>query len=197
MIKPITIVSGLPRSGTSLMMKMLDQGGMPVVTDHIRKADIDNPEGYYEFELVKKIKQDVSWLKDTRGNVFKMISMLLFDLPPTESYQIIFMERHLEEVLASQEKMLNRNKVKQDTDHKTMEKLFRAHLQKVCTWLKKQKNINILPIHFNQLLSSPENEIPKIIDFLNLSLDQEKMACVIDPELYRNKITHHLKKLEK
>ncbi|MDA3896796.1 MAG: hypothetical protein PF482_11700, partial [Desulfobacteraceae bacterium] len=87
MSQDITIVSGLPRSGTSLMMKMLDQGGMPVVTDRIRKADIDNPEGYYEFEKVKQIKQDVSWLKETRGCVFKMISMLLFDLPANESYR--------------------------------------------------------------------------------------------------------------
>src|SRR5262249_61192257 len=89
----IIIVSGLPRSGTSLMMQMLDQGGLEVVTDNIRTADTDNPRGYYEFERVKKIKEDTSWLPATRGKVFKMISQLLYDLPPTERYRVIFMER--------------------------------------------------------------------------------------------------------
>src|SRR5215510_7392515 len=100
----IIIVSGLPRSGTSLMMQMLDNGGLEVVTDHIRTADTDNPKGYYEFERVKKIKRDRSWLPETRGKAFKMVSQLLYDLPPTETYRILFMERDLEETLASQEK---------------------------------------------------------------------------------------------
>src|SRR5437660_12828449 len=104
----IIIVSGLPRSGTSLMMQMLENGGVPVVTDHIRTADTDNPRGYYEFEQVKKIKQDASWLPATRGKAVKMVSQLLYDLPTSERYKIIFMERDLDEVLASQEKMLER-----------------------------------------------------------------------------------------
>ena len=91
--KFITIVSGLPRSGTSLMMQMLDRGGMEVVTDNIRTADEDNPKGYYEFEKVKKIKEDASWLRDTRGKVFKMVSMLLYDLPADENYKIIFLQQ--------------------------------------------------------------------------------------------------------
>ena len=104
----IIIVSGLPRSGTSLMMQMLDNGGVPVVTDHIRTADTDNPRGYYEFEQVKKIKEDVSWLPETRGKAFKMVSQLLYELPASERYRIIFMERDLDEMLLSQEKMLAR-----------------------------------------------------------------------------------------
>src|SRR5437660_7651564 len=104
----IIIVSGLPRSGTSLMMQMLENGGVPVVTDNIRTADTDNPKGYYEFEQVKKIKQDASWLPGTRGKVFKMVSQLLYDLPAGELYRIIFMDRDIDEVLASQEKMLER-----------------------------------------------------------------------------------------
>src|SRR6516165_1289807 len=108
MISEIVIVSGLPRSGTSLMMQMLDHGGVPVVTDHIRSADTDNPKGYYEFEQVKTIKRDTSWLPATRGKAFKMVSQLLYDLPPGETYRIIFMERDLDEVLLSQEKMLTR-----------------------------------------------------------------------------------------
>src|SRR6516162_8939972 len=104
----ITIVSGLPRSGTSLMMQMLDYGGMEVVTDNIRTADTDNPKGYYEYEIVKKIKQDISWLPATRGKAFKMVSQLLYDLPANETYRIIFMERDMDETLLSQEKMLQR-----------------------------------------------------------------------------------------
>src|ERR1700757_2956947 len=99
----IIIVSGLPRSGTSLMMQMLDQGGVEVVTDHVRTADTDNPRGYYEYEQVKKIKQDTSWLPATRGKAFKMVSQLLYDLPAGERYRVVFMERDLDEVLVSQE----------------------------------------------------------------------------------------------
>src|SRR3954447_18868200 len=108
MAPEITIVSGLPRSGTSLMMQMLDGGGVEVVTDHVRTADTDNPRGYYEYEQVKAIKRDTSWLPATRGKAFKMVSQLLYDLPPAETYRIIFMERDLDEVLRSQEKMLTR-----------------------------------------------------------------------------------------
>src|SRR5580692_5957036 len=108
MASEIIVVSGLPRSGTSLMMQMLDNGGVAVVTDNIRAADTDNPRGYYEFEKVKKIKQDASWLPATRGQAFKMVSQLLYDLPAGERYRIIFMERDLDEMLLSQEKMLQR-----------------------------------------------------------------------------------------
>ncbi|HLB25802.1 MAG TPA: adenylyl-sulfate kinase, partial [Nitrospirota bacterium] len=101
----VTIVSGLPRTGTSLMMKMLEAGGMPVVTDSIRGADVDNPNGYYEFEKVKEIKKDKAWLMDARGKAFKMVSMLLPDLPREFRYKVVFMEREMSEVLASQKKM--------------------------------------------------------------------------------------------
>src|SRR5882724_9225667 len=104
----IIVVSGLPRSGTSLMMQMLAGGGVEIVTDAIRAADCDNPRGYQEFERVKKIKQDRSWLPEARDKAFKMVSQLLYDLPPSERYRIIFMQRDLDEVLASQEKMLER-----------------------------------------------------------------------------------------
>ncbi len=97
----ITIVSGLPRSGTSMMMQILDSGGMTVVTDNIRKANEDNPHGYYEYEMVKETKEDAGWLKETRGKAFKMVSQLLYDLPSGENYKIIFMKRKMNEILAS------------------------------------------------------------------------------------------------
>src|SRR5262249_6596555 len=108
MVPEIIVVSGLPRSGTSLMMQMLDGGGVEVVTDHVRTADTDNPRGYYELERAKAINRDAAWLPATRGRAFKMVSQLLYDLPPGETYRVIFMERDLEEVLRSQEKMLAR-----------------------------------------------------------------------------------------
>src|ERR1700730_18485992 len=95
MASEIIIVSGLPRSGTSLMMQMLDRGGVEVVTDNLRTADTDNPKGYYEFEQVKTIKRDTTWLPATRGKAFKMVSQLLYHLPPVETYRVIFMERGL------------------------------------------------------------------------------------------------------
>src|SRR5260370_35211351 len=104
----IIIVSGLPRSGTSLMMQMLGRGGVPIVTDDVRAADADNPNGYCEFEKVKKIKQDASWLPDTRGKAFKMVSQLLYDLPASEKYRVIFMIPDLDEMIVSQDKMLKR-----------------------------------------------------------------------------------------
>jgi len=116
MTEIITIVSGLPRSGTSMMMNMLEKGGMEALTDNIRKADEDNPKGYFEFEKVKKIKEDSSWLEKTRGKVFKMVSMLLYELPLTYKYRIIFMKRDMDEMLSSQRKMLEREGKEGNTD---------------------------------------------------------------------------------
>ena len=104
----IIIVSGLPRSGTSLMMQMLQNGGVGVLTDNIRAADDDNPRGYYELDRVKTISHDASWLPDAHGKAFKAVSLLLYDLPASERYRIILMDRDLDEVLHSQETMLKR-----------------------------------------------------------------------------------------
>src|SRR5271169_2606440 len=127
MASAITIVSGLPRSGTSLMMQMLDNGGVTVVTDNVRAADTDNPRGYYEFEQVKKIKEDVSWLPETRGKAFKMVSQLLYELPSSQRYRIIFMERDMDEMLLSQEKMLARLN-KPAASRATIKRAFIKHL---------------------------------------------------------------------
>src|SRR5215813_5059662 len=139
----ILVVSGLPRSGTSLMMQMLAGGGLEVVTDHVRAADTDNPRGYYEFERVKKIKQDASWLPQMRGKAFKMVSQLLYDLPPSERYRIIFMERDFDEMLLSQEKMLKRLNQKV-APREEIKRAFKLHLDKLHAWLKQQPNMPIL-----------------------------------------------------
>src|SRR5687767_1046860 len=104
----ITVVSGLPRSGTSMMMRMLEAGGIPVLIDNVRQPDEDNPAGYYEFEQVKQVRDNTQWLPSARGKTVKMVYRLLYDLPSQFDYRVIFMRRNLDEVLASQQKMLER-----------------------------------------------------------------------------------------
>jgi hypothetical protein len=188
MDKRIIIVSGLPRSGTSLMMQMLDNGGVPVVTDHIRRADQDNPRGYYEYERVKRIKEDVSWLPESRGKAFKMVSQLLYELPASERYGIIFMERDLDEMLISQEKMLARLN-KPSASRAAIERAFREHLRKVRGWLAGQANIEVLSVSYNNLVERPEEEAERVSAFLGGNADKESMSKTVDPLLYRNRKT--------
>src|SRR5262245_26912150 len=162
----IVIVSGLPRSGTSLMMQMLDRGGIPAVTDAIREADTDNPRGYYEFERVKKTKADPSWLPEARGKVVKMVSSLLYDLPATETYRIIFMRRDLDEVLESQEKMLERLN-RPAGPREPMKSSFTTHLDRLFRWLPAQRHMRVLEVSYNELLKNPQAETTKIAQFLD------------------------------
>jgi hypothetical protein len=182
----IIIVSGLPRSGTSLMMQMLDKGGVPVVTDHIRTADRDNPRGYYEYEQVKRIKDDISWLAEARGKAFKMVSQLLYELPSSERYHIIFMERDLEEMLVSQEKMLARLN-KPSAPRAAIERAFREHLRKVRSWLAGQANIEVLSVSYTDLMERPEEQAERVSAFLGGHANAGSMSKTVDPSLYRNR----------
>jgi hypothetical protein len=182
----IIIVSGLPRSGTSLMMQMLAGGGVEILTDAIRTADDDNPRGYLEFEPVKKIKHDGSWLLGARGKGVKMVSQLLYDLPPGERYRIIFMRRDLDEVLASQEKMLARLG-RPAAPRERMRGAFETHLQQLDGWLAKQSHMTLLPVSYKTLVEAPEAQARRICDFLERPLDIQAMASAVDPNLYRNR----------
>lgn len=184
----IAIVSGLPRSGTSMMMRMLEAGGMKVLMDNIRKADEDNPRGYYEFEKVKKLKDESSWLKNARGMVFKMVSMLLYDLPPEESYKIIFMKRNMSEILASQKLMLDRRGASNsEVKDEEMGSLFDKHLNEVQKWLETQDNIEVLYAGYNHIIKSPLPNAEIIKQFLSIPLDINRMAAVVDKSLYRQR----------
>ncbi len=188
MDKTITIVSGLPRSGTSMMMKILEAGGMEIVTDNIRKANEDNPHGYYEYEKVKEIKEDTSWLKETRGKAFKMISQLLYDLPPNESYKVIFMQRAMNEILASQKKMLERSgNNKDEISDKKMGEFFNKHLSKIMEWLEGRNYVDVLFVNYNNLMAEPDEQIKPLNQFLNGKLHVEQAIKVIDQSLYRNR----------
>lgn len=186
--QPIIIVSGLPRSGTSMMMKMLAEGGLSYLTDQIRSADEDNPNGYYEFEPVKQLPGGSNeWLGNAGGKVVKVISALLEYLPSQYRYKVIFMERYMPEVLASQQKMLVRRNETSDTTDETIQKDFQEHLAAVKYWLARQPNIEVLYIEYNNMLANPGEHCGQIADFLNMSLNLEKMGQVPSANLYRNR----------
>jgi hypothetical protein len=182
----IIIVSGLPRSGTSLMMQMLDSGGVEVVTDNLRAADTDNPHGYHELEKVKRLKQDASWLPLSRGKAFKMVSQLLYDLPPSENYRILFMERDLDEVLLSQEKMLIRLG-RPAAPREQIKAAYVVHLERLHDWVRQQSHMKVLLVSYNELLAQPRMQAERVSRFLDGKADAEGMVRAVDPALYRNR----------
>jgi hypothetical protein len=184
----VTIVSGLPRSGTSMMMRMLDVGGLPALTDNIREADEDNPRGYYEFEPVKKTKKDASWLESARGKVVKMVHLLLLDLPPDREYRVIFMERHLDEVLSSQNVMLERKgKTGGDLPDESVKRIFEMQLGQVRKYLEEHPNFRVLHVDYNEMIKDPRPSATAVNDFLGGFLDTEAMVNVVEPSLYRQR----------
>lgn len=186
--KNITIVSGLPRSGTSMMMQMLMAGGMGIVTDAIRKANEDNPRGYLEWERVKKLKEDQSWLNECSGKAVKVISMLLFDLPSNHHYKIIFMQRAIEEVLASQRIMLERRgETKDGVSDEHMAEKFEKHLKQVEDWIAHQSNIEVLYVKYNEVIADPLRSSKVVNNFLGEDLNTRTMAEAIEETLYRQR----------
>ena len=185
----ITVVSGLPRSGTSMMMKLLEAGGLPPMTDNIRTADEDNPKGYYEFERVKQLpKGDVAWLPEAQGKVVKVIAALLPYLPAGYQYRVIFMQRAMAEVLASQKQMLIRRSEDPDKiPDDVIAKLFEKHLKQVNDWISQQSNVQRLDVNYNEMLKNPQPFIEQINAFLDNQLDAAQMATVVDPSLHRQR----------
>jgi len=189
----ITIVSGLPRSGTSMMMHMLEAGGMEVIVDNIRQPDADNPHGYYEFEPVKRLKEDAAFLDSAYGKAFKMISALLYDLPLSQTYKIIFMKRRLAEVLASQNIMLQRHGTEtQEANNQKIAQAFEKHLAEVTSWLAKQQNMEVLYVDYNEVITHPAASAQAVQHFLGGRLDVQRMVAVVDQALYRNRAAPRL-----
>jgi hypothetical protein len=186
----ITVVSGLPRSGTSMMMSALEAGGLPLLTDRKRLADASNPKGYFEFEWVKRLPEgDSSWLDDARGKAVKIISALLAYLPDVYSYRVIFLERDLEEILASQARMLVRDgKEKQHpvSDQELRDSYIR-HLEETRAWLAAQDWIETLYVSYNNTLREPSRTFQKVARFLGGHVSPEAMVKVIDENLYRER----------
>ncbi len=185
----IMVVSGLPRSGTSMMMKMLENGGIPPLTDEIREADADNPKGYYELERVKQLKKgDTAWLAEAQGKAVKVIAALLEYLPPPYTYKVIFMRREMEEILRSQKQMLiRRGEATDKVADEEMAGLFQKHLNYVTSWMADQPNFDVIYVSYNDVLQNPAEQAQRINHFLGETLDVEKMVEVIDPNLYRQR----------
>jgi len=172
-----------------MLMKMLDAGGLPVMTDGHRTADEDNPRGYFEVERVKGLTQekDKGWIRDARGKGIKVISFLLRSLPPDLNYKVIFIRRDVAEVLASQKKMLGRRGETDDTPPDRMAELFEADLFKARYLLSHEPQFESIDVHYPRILSSPLEEARRIADFVGGGLDVERMAAAVDPSLYRNR----------
>ena len=187
--KPVVIVSGLPRSGTSMMMKMLEAGGIEPLTDNLRTADDDNPKGYYEFERVKQLdKGDKDWLPLAEGKVVKVISALLSHLPDTHTYRIIFMRRALAEILASQKRMLVRRGEPTDlVSDEELTEMYEKHLGHVTAWIRGHDNVSVSYVNYNELLSGPRRFAVQVNEFLGGTLDVERMVEIVDPSLYRQR----------
>jgi hypothetical protein len=187
--QPIVVVSGLPRSGTSMIMKMLEAGGLPVMTDGLRTADEDNPKGYYEVERVKDLGQeaDKSWLGAARGKAIKVISYLLKSLPPSFNYKVVFIRRDLEEVLASQRKMLARRGETEETAPDRMRALFEDDLWRAGYQLKRRPEFETIELSYSAVLARPLEEARRLAAFLGGGLDAQAMAAAVDPQLYRNR----------
>lgn len=187
--QPIVVVSGLPRSGTSMAMKMLEAGGVSPIQDGIRTADEDNPKGYYEDERVKDLHEmeDKSWLGDARGKAIKIISFLLTHLPEDHNYKIVFMRRHLDEVLASQTKMLERRDEDNETTDEQMRKVYETHLWQVNRLLKRKTCFETLDIDYRVALDNPRQMAEQIRGFLGQPMDVDAMTGVVDKNLYRNR----------
>lgn len=187
MSNTITIVSGLPRSGTSMMMKMLETGGIPALIDDVRTADEDNPKGYYEFERVKQLPDDTAWLPDAQGKAVKMVSMLLYDLPKDREYNVVFMRRKMPEILASQKKMLLRNNKDMIVDDAEMKELFEKHLEQILHYLDTAKHFKVCYVWYHDMLIEPQKTIDHLNAFFNHTLNTAAMQGVVDQTLYRNR----------
>jgi hypothetical protein len=187
--EPIVVVSGLPRSGTSMMMKMLEAGGMEVVQDHIREPNVDNPKGYYEFERVKKLPEgDTAWLHDAAGKVIKIISQLILHLPEAHTYKVLFVQRKMHEILASQARMLqHRGEAAGSVSDEQMAQFFEKHLHKIFSWMDERPYVSYLDVDYNQMLADPRPTLEQVNDFLGGMLDIDAMTAVVDPTLYRNR----------
>lgn len=187
--KPVIIVSGLPRSGTSMMMKILEAGGIPPLTDGVRKADGNNPNGYYEFERVKNLREgDTGWLPDARGKAVKIISPLLPYLPAGYDYHIVFMQRNIREILESQQKMLvSRGLEPTSVDDDDMAVLFQKLLKKTEMWAKSTDGVQSIIMDYNLILSDPDFHLRELNRFFGGILIINSMKNAIDVGLYHQR----------
>ena len=185
----VIVVSGLPRSGTSMMMKMLDAAALSIMTDNERAADEDNPKGYFEYARVKDLKDeaDKSWVREARGQVLKVISHLLETLPDENFYRVILVRRDFDEIIASQNKMLERRGEENQVADSTVKEAYIRHLVDISYMVRRSPNFEMIEVQFKQPMETPRSFVTDVNKFLGGNLDVESMMAVVDLELYRNR----------
>ena len=188
-MEEIIVVSGLPRSGTSLMMQILQAGGITLLTDNSRKADLNNPQGYYEFDPVKQLQKNSEWLSLASGKAVKIISHLLKYLPDKFSYKIFFMERDINEIINSQNRMLdNLNNDRGKLSENQLKNYYTKHLKEIKSFINNSQNFEVRYISFQNLHQQPQMELDKIRRFLSINMDSDTLKKIIKPDLYRNRL---------
>jgi len=188
--EPIVVVSGLPRSGTSMMMRMLEVGGFPILADHERTPDIDNPKGYFELERIKDLEReaDKSYLREGRGKAVKAISFLIKDLPDENDYRVIFMRRDLDEVLESQGKMIARlDQGDTAADREAMKEAYRNDIVRTRLLCRNRRNFELIEVHYKAAIDDSATASRAVNEFLGGGLDETAMCAAIDASLYRNR----------
>ena len=185
----VCVVSGLPRSGTSLAMGLLQAGGMPILSDETRQADFDNPNGYFEYAGAGSLQSDNAWVHYSVGKAVKVISPLLRYLPSDLQYRVVFMRRNMREISLSQEQMLRRRGHPVGKDSGQVEKIMRAHINQVETWLSEQRNMSVCYIDYKWVVENPVEASRKLVKFAQLQGDPAEMAEVVNRSLYRQKLT--------
>jgi len=184
----VIIVSGLPRSGTSLMMQIMQAAGVSLLIDKHRPADENNPLGYFEYDAVKKLPENSEWLRKAGDKAVKIISHLLFYLPDDLEYKIIFMRRNLKEVVQSQNEMLERTgKPAGKLSDAELRRRFQNHLKEVGSWLAGKDNIITLDMDYANLINNSDDQITKLSEFLELAFPPGMMKTVIRNKLYRTR----------
>jgi len=184
----VTVVSGIPRSGTSLMMRMLEAGGIPALTDGERPADAHNPHGYFEYSPVRRLAEDASWMAAARGKAVKIVYRLLVRLPPCVGYRIVFMERDLAEAYASQRDMLHaKGDAAASQDGGRLIRAFAAELRATKAWLATQPAMPVLAVPYAEVIREPLAWAREVARFLGGGLDEAAMAAAVDPLLYRHR----------
>jgi len=187
----ITVVTGLPRSGTSLMMQILKAGEIEILTDNIRQPDLNNPRGYFEFEKVKALQNDNTWLSEAEGKAVKIIIQLVPYLPLNFDYSIIVMKRNTDEIILSQEKMIdNLGGRKASVNNDILKKVFENQLNKGEEYINTNKNFKKFVVDFNELLSGKKEIIENLNMFLDKKLNLDNSLNIIDKSLYRNRISN-------
>jgi hypothetical protein len=185
----IVVVSGLPRSGTSMMMRMLAAAGVPILIDGERTADIDNPHGYFELERVKRLESDPDrgWLREARGKAIKVVSPLLRWLPLNHQYRVIFMRRDLDEVIASQNRMLEHRQEPNPLGDARARELYARHLEDVTRLMRRRRCVQWLELDYDEAIAHPEATSRRVCTFLQRPEEVQSMAQAVDASLYRNR----------